>query len=106
MREMIFRERQEKVAHMDAMAKMVARVFGVDASKMFGDVVSDYASEVFQESYDADLLREKIAAIRAAQERIIARRKHDEGMIERLERMGEFYDRNLQKDVVKPPVKK
>lgn len=105
MREMIFRERQEKVSLLDAVAKMAARVLNMDGARMFGDVISEYASEVFQESYDADLLREKIAAIRSAQERVQARRKHDENMLKRLDRMGEFYDREHAKPVVKPAVK-
>jgi hypothetical protein len=92
MREMVFRERQERVAHMDAIAKMIARVFNTDASKVFGGIVAEYASEVFQESYDADLLRRKIAARRAAVARVRAKRKHDESMIKRLEKMGEYYD--------------
>ncbi len=98
---MIFRERQEKVAWVHALARMVSRVMSMDPNRVFGDIISDYASEVFQESYDADLLREKVARIRAAQDQIIARRKHDEGMLKRLERMGEYYD----KSVAKPPVK-
>jgi hypothetical protein len=92
MREMVFRERVEKVAHMDAIAKMIARVFGTDADKAFGAIVSEYASEVFQESYDADLLRRKIAARRAAHARVRERRQRDEELIQRLERMGEYYD--------------
>lgn len=93
MREMVGRERAEKVAHMDAIAKMIARVFNVDADRVFGGIVAEYASEVYQESYDADLLRRKINARRAAQARVIAARRQDEELINRLERMGEYYDR-------------
>lgn len=91
-REMVFRERQERVAHVEAIGKMVARVFGADADKMFGDVIGEYASEVFQETYDADLLRRKIERRRAAQARVRAKLRKDQDMIRRLERMGEFYD--------------
>jgi hypothetical protein len=103
-REMVFRERQEKVAHVSALGRMVARVFNVDAEKAFGAIISDYASEVFQETYDADLLREKIAAIRSAQERVRNRRLHDLKMISRLDRMGEFYDKEYGPDLL-PVVK-
>ena len=92
MREMVFRERTERVAHMDAIAKMISRVFNADVDKVFGGIVAEYASEVFQESYDADLLRRKIAARRVAWERVRSKRRHDEEMIRRLERMGQFYD--------------
>lgn len=101
MREMVFRERQERVAHMDAIAKMIARVFGTDSDKAFGGIVSDYAIEVFQATYDADLLREKIAVRRATQARVRARRKRDEAMIQRLERMGEFADQQIAKEKAK-----
>ena len=93
MREMVGRERAEKVAHVDTIAKIIARVFNVDADRVFGGIVAEYASEVYQESYDADLLRAKIAARRAAQARVIARRRQDEELIKRLERMGEYSDR-------------
>lgn len=91
MREMVGRERAEKVAQMDAISKMIARVFNVDPDRVFGPIVAEYASEVYQESYDADLLRRKIAARRAAQARVIAARRRDEELIQRLDRMGEYY---------------
>jgi hypothetical protein len=95
MREMVFRERQERVAHMDAIGKMIARVFSVDPDKAFGAIVGEYAAEVFQETYDADLLRKRVAARRAAQARVRARKQLDLNLIKRLEKMGEYYD--LQK---------
>jgi hypothetical protein len=92
MREMVGRERAEKVAHMDAIAKMIARVFNVDSDRVFGPIVAEYATEVYQESYDADLLRRKIAARRAVQAQVIAARRRDGELIQRLDRMGEYYD--------------
>ena len=92
MREMVFRERHERVAQVDAISKMIARVFNVDADNAFSGIVSEYASEVFQETYDADLLKRKINARRAAQRRLHAKLKADEDMIKRLERMGEYGD--------------
>lgn len=97
MREMIFRERQERVAHMDAIGKMISRVFNVDSDKAFGGIVAEYAVEVFQETYDADLLRRKVAARRAAQARVRARKQRDLDLIKRLERMSEFYDQQNAK---------
>jgi hypothetical protein len=93
MREMVFRERTEKVAFIDAVGKMVARVFNVDADKAFSGIIAEYASEVFQESYDADLLRRKIAARRVAWARVRAKRRANEDLIKRLDRMGEYYDK-------------
>ena len=98
MREMVFRERQERVAHVDAIGKMIARVFNTDADKAFGAIISEYASEVFQETYDADLLRRKVALRREAQARVRNKRRRDEELIKRLDRMGDFYDRQKPKD--------
>jgi len=99
MREMVFRERQEKVAHVQAIAKIVAQVFGLDAERVFGGVVSDYASEVFQETYDPDLLRRKLAAIRVAQTRVRQRKQHDLNQLTRLDKLGDFYDREFGQDI-------
>ncbi len=98
MREMVFRERQEKVAHLDAIGKMIARMFGMDADKMFGHIVNEYASEVFQETYDADLLRRRVAQRRAAQARVRARKQRDLDLIKRLDKMGEYYDQQKPKE--------
>lgn len=100
----MYRERQEKVAHVEVIAKIVARVFNVDADKAFGHIVSDYASQVFQEMYDLDLLRTKVNALREAQRRIQKQRSEAHRMLNRLERMGEYYDRELGPDLL--PVKK
>ncbi len=99
MREVVFRERQEKVAQVQAIARIVAQVFGLDAERVFGGVISDYASEVFQETYDPDLLRRKLAAIRIAQARVRQRQQHDLSQLTRLEKMGDFYDREFGRDV-------
>lgn len=101
MREMVFRERQERVAHVDTIAKIVARVFNVDAEKLFGSILNEYAGEVFQETYDIDLLRQKIGIRRAAQARVRARRKRDEELIKRLDRMGEWADQQFEKENAK-----
>lgn len=93
MREMVFRERQERVSHMEAIAKMIARVFNVEADKAFGGVVAEYAAEVFQETYDQDLLKRRIAARRAAQAAVRARRERDLELIKRLDRMGDYADK-------------
>lgn len=95
MREMVFRERQERVAHLDAVGKMIARLYNADADKLFAPIVSEYAAEVFQETYDADLLRRKVSMRRAAQARVRARRRQDEDMIRKLDRMGDYADKKL-----------
>jgi len=105
MREMVFRERQERVAHLDAIGKMVAKVFNMDSDKLFGHVVSEYAQEVFQETYDADLLRRKVNALRTAQRRVARRKSEDLRQLDRLERMGMFYDKTLGPDLQPVPEK-
>jgi len=100
---MVFRERQERVAHMDAVGKMIARVFNVDADRAFGAIIAEYAAEVFQETYDADLLRRKVALRRSAQARVRARRQRDLDLIKRLERMGQWADKNWKPEKPKEP---
>jgi hypothetical protein len=99
MREMVFRERQEKVAQVQAIARIVAQVFGLDADRVFGSVVAEYASEVFQETYDPELLRRKLAALRVAQARVKRHKDHDLTQLTRLEKMGAFYDREFGNDL-------
>lgn len=87
---------------------MLSRMLNADYEKAFGGIVAEYAAEVFQETYDADALKRKIEVIRTAQKRIRAKRMHDEKMIDRLEKMGEFYDKEygpdlLPKELVKAP---
>lgn len=94
LREQVFRERREKVAHLEAITKIVAQVFGLDAPRVFGGTVRDYAREVFQETYDADLLRRKIESLRKAQDQIKAKKRDDNRMLDRLNKMGEFYEKN------------
>lgn len=103
MREMVFRERSERVAHVDAIAKMIARVFNTDADKAFGGIVAEYASEVFQETYDADLLRRKVAIRRAAHARVRAKKQRDLDLIQRLDKMGELADQTWGKEFPKKP---
>ena len=103
MREMVFRERQEQVAHLEAIGKMIARVFNVDADKAFGGIVSEYASEVFQETYDADLLRRKVEIRRQALARVRAKKQRDLDLIKRLEKMGEYADQVWAKEKAKKP---
>lgn len=93
---MVFRERSERVAFVRAIASIASRLVGMDADKLMGDVVSDYASEVFQESYDPDALARKARRLRDAQARIRRRRTEDEAMLARLDRMetlGQDFDR-------------
>lgn len=97
MREMLSRERQERVAHVEAVAKIVAAVFNVDATKAFGGIVAEYAAEVFQETYDPEVLKRKVAQRRRAQAAIVQKRRYDESLIQRLDKMGEFYEpRNVK----------
>lgn len=98
MREMVFRERQERVAHVDVIGKMIARVFSVNAESAFSHIVAEYAAEVFQETYDIDLLRKKLEARRIALARVNAKRRRDEELLKRLDRMGEYADQEIAKE--------
>lgn len=80
---------------MDAIATMIATVFSVDAARAFGPALNEYAAEVFQETYDPDLLRRRVAARRAQQAVVRARRERDQELIKRLDRMGEHADQVL-----------
>jgi hypothetical protein len=104
MREVVFRERREKVAHVEVIAKVVGRLFNLDTERVFGGIMAEYAGEVFQEDYDVDLLREKIHVLREAQARIKRRRSEDQRQLSRLDRLGEFYDREFGADL--KPIKK
>jgi len=90
---MVFRERAEKVANVRAMTKIVATLFNVNEDKVFGPITREYAKEVFQESYDAELLRKKIAALYRAQELIKEKQDERSRLMKRLDRMGEFYEK-------------
>lgn len=104
MREMVYRERMEKVASVRVFASIAARLLGSEADRAFGDVLSEYASEVFQESYDPTMLARKRDRLRAAQARVHKRRVEDLRAIQRLERMdklGEQFDEATKKTVAK-----
>ena len=106
MREMVYRERMEKVASVRVFASIAARLLGSEADRAFGDVLSEYASEVFQESYDPTMLARKRDRLRAAQARVHKRRVEDLRAIQRLERMdklGEQFDEATKKTVAKKP---
>lgn len=90
MQEMVFRERQAAVAQLTAVGQMIARVYAVDADKAFTGIVAEYASEIFQETYDIEQLARRLSARRAAHAQIVAKRKHDQDMLTRLDRMGEL----------------
>lgn len=104
MREMVYRERMEKIASVRAFASIAARLLGSDADRAFGDVLSEYASEVFQEGYDPVMLARKRDRLREAQKQVRKRRVEDLRSIQRLERMeklGEEFDKNTKKTVAK-----
>jgi hypothetical protein len=74
---------------------------GADVERVLGDVVGEYASEVFQESYDPVMLARKAARLRAERARIRRKDEEDRAMLRRLERMeqlGRHYDAALGRD--------
>lgn len=100
MREMVFRERMERVAHVRVIAAIIGRVMGSDADRAFGDLIAEYASEVFQESYDPTVLMRKRDRLRENQARVRQRKLEDLRAIERLQRiekLGDAYDENVKK---------
>jgi hypothetical protein len=99
MREVVFRERQEKVLFFESVTRLVARILGVDAERAFGDLSAAYAGEVFQHVYDADLMRKKLGTLREARGRVQRKRQEDLRLLGRLERLGVFYDQALGKEV-------
>lgn len=96
-REMVTRERTERVALVQAIASIAAVVASVDAGAALGRIVEGYAEEVFQEGYDPRVLAAKRARLRAAQARVSGRREEDQRMIQRLDRMSQLGD-------MRPPV--
>ncbi len=100
MREVVFRERHEKVMFLESITEILGRLYNLDSGKAFGHIVGNYASEVFQETYDADLLKEKMAAIRRAQERLRRLRDARKHHLSRLDRMGEYYDRTMGTNLI------
>lgn len=92
LREMVFRERQEKLAYLDAMSSMIGQMFNVNTDKMFGHIKHKYAAEVFQEAYDSDVLRERIRMLRYIQTDIKRKRKDEVDTMTKLENLGKLYD--------------
>lgn len=78
---------------------MAGTLLNVNVDKMFGPFIREYEREVFQETYNAELLKQKAVILRTAQERVRGRRLHDVKMLRRLDLMGEFYDRELGPDL-------
>lgn len=97
---MVFRERHEKVAFVEVLTEVIGRLYNLNIEKAFGHIVGNYAGEVFQETYDATLLKQKMAAIRLAQARVRMTRKTQIGHLTKLDRLGEYYDRKLGPDLI------
>lgn len=108
MREMVMRERSEKVAFMrtigsmlDVTARRIGGLFNlnIELERFFEPAITAYAREVYQEDYSVDLLRERAKLLRAQQDRIRKKRLEDMRLLRRLDLMGEFYDRELGPDL-------
>ena len=97
---MVTRERVDKVAFLRAIGQIAGMIFNVNADKAFGPIYHEYAREVFQETYNAELLAKKAAALRAAHEKVKGAWLHDMQMLERLRLMGEWADREFGKDII------
>ena len=98
-REMVWRERAERVAHLRAIGQMVGTLFNMNTDKIFASVYREYAREVFQEDYNADSLEKRAKALRTAQQRVRGRRLYDVKMLQRLDLMGQWADREFGPDL-------
>lgn len=94
MREAVFRERQEKVAFFEGLVQIIAQLNNVKP-EIFGKVVREYSETVFQETYDAEALRQKKAALAKARTRIRRKYAEDRRQIDRLEKLGQYYDKTM-----------
>ena len=77
----------------------MATLFNIDHERAFGRVYTTYEQEVFQETYNAELLKKRAAALRRAQERVKDKRLGDLKLLQRLDLMGQFYDKELGPDL-------
>jgi hypothetical protein len=100
MREMIFRERQEKMSFAEMSTRVIGRILNVESDKAFGGILAQYAMDVFQEDYNVDVLKQKIDALRSAQRSIQANIAYDKRMLSRLDAMGEYYDQEFGEDLM------
>jgi hypothetical protein len=62
----------------------------MDNDRAFGRLLSDYASEVFQESFDPELLKRKAENLRRTQADIRERKARDQRMLSKLDKLGEY----------------
>ena len=92
MREMVLRGRCEKVAFFEGIVQIIAQLTNANP-RIFGKAVNDYSEAVFQEVYDADMLRQKKDALIRARTRIRRTRTENTRQISRLEKMGQYYDK-------------
>lgn len=90
----MFRERTEKVAQVNTFAYLIGQVFNLNVDKVFGPILQGFAAEVFQESYNPELLRDKIASIRDAQIKLKKKRQEQDQYVKRLESLGDLYEKD------------
>jgi hypothetical protein len=101
---MVFRERKEKTAMLDAVFDVVGRMFNIDTDKVFSYTRQKYEIEVFQETYDSNLLRAKVSAMRDIIDSMRRKRREEASMMDKLSKMGEMYETGDNKK--KPPGRK
>lgn len=93
MREMVYRERNEKVALLESVVTITCNILGIDPNKFSGVALAKYAMEVFQEDYNAEFLQARLEQIKNSQLRIKKEQDRQAELMARIERMGEFYDK-------------
>lgn len=89
---MVFRERKEKIATLDAVLDVVGKMFNINTESVFGYTKQKFEIEVFQETYDSNLLRAKVAAMRNVIDSVRKKRREENALVDRLNRMGEAYE--------------
>ena len=89
---MIYREKLEKVAFLDAIVGVASIMFNLNGEKVFGHIKRQYESRLFAEDYNVEYLRAKVEALRQLQERQVKKSREDNKLIDRLEAMGKMYE--------------
>lgn len=98
---MVFRERKETVAKLDVLLDVVGKLFNINTETVFSYTKQKFEVEVFQETYDSNLLRAKVAAMRSVMESLRRKRREESSLVDKLNRMGEAYETSDNKK--KPP---
>jgi hypothetical protein len=91
---MVYRERREKSAFLEAIIDIVGVMNNLNTEKLFGHIKAKYELELYQETYDVDVLRSMMYALRSAVDMLKNRKREQSHMINKLDRLGEIYEKD------------